>query len=271
MRVEAEAQQQVDDTSRPASRTAWGRSKRLVQALGKVPGPKTLVLASGGFTAVEHRRRHRGSASGCAASRPPPRPSRVNFYSLYFSQRSETYAASLARLREHREGQTRRRARRACETFTGLAGGALFEAVAGANFAFERVVTETSGRYLLGLEPAKRDRDGKPHDIDVKVSRKGVDVRARRQFVMPAAPRRAPRPAADGRPRRAAPFAVPRGDPRAPRRHRRPDQGPDGGAGGWILGRPLRHRGARPEGRAGRQPGRAARRRKARRCATRRR
>ncbi len=34
---------------------------------------------------------------------------------------------------------------------------------------------------MLGVEPAERDRDGKPHQIRVMVGRKGVEVRRRRQ------------------------------------------------------------------------------------------
>jgi hypothetical protein len=68
------------------------------------------------------------------------------------------------------------------ETLTGLAGGALFELTAGADWAFARVAREISAHYLLALEPAEADRDGKTHDIRVKVARDGVTLRARQQF-----------------------------------------------------------------------------------------
>ena len=38
---------------------------------------------------------------------------------------------------------------------------------------------------LSGFEPEASDRDGKPHDIAVRVNRPGVTLRARRQFVAP--------------------------------------------------------------------------------------
>ena len=100
-------------------------------------------------------------------------------YSLYFSQRSREFDASMTQASYTQEDDQQMLAH-GLGTLTGLTGGAMFEVVAGASSAFERVATETSGHYLLGLEPAKRDRDGKPHDIEVKVSRKGLDVRARR-------------------------------------------------------------------------------------------
>ena len=34
---------------------------------------------------------------------------------------------------------------------------------------------------MLGVEPAERDRDGRPHQIRVQVGRQNVQVRARRQ------------------------------------------------------------------------------------------
>jgi VWFA-related protein len=183
-RVETEAQQQVDEQQTSVD-DRLGALEALVQALGQVPGPKTLVLASGGFTAVTTGatprvgQRLRRVATAAAAAR-------VSLYSLYFPQRLESMAASLSKHQNTVDDNQQTRAQ-GLEMLTGMSGGAMFEVVAGANFAFERVASETSGHYLLGLEPAKRDRDGKPHDIEVKVSRKGVDVRARRQFVMAAA------------------------------------------------------------------------------------
>lgn len=186
-RVESEAKQQVDEQETSVD-DRLGALEALVQALGQIPGPKTLVLASGGFTAVTtgatprigHRLRRVATAAAAA---------RVSFYSLYFSQRSESYAASQSR-HQNAVDDTQQARAQGLEMLTGMSGGTMFEVVAGANFAFDRVASETSGHYLLGLDPATRDRDGKPHDIEVKVTRKGVAVRARRQFVMAAAPAR---------------------------------------------------------------------------------
>jgi VWFA-related protein len=49
--------------------------------------------------------------------------------------------------------------------------------------AFARVADELHGQYLLGFEPPKRD--GKVHDIDVRVAQKGLEPRARRSYVAP--------------------------------------------------------------------------------------
>jgi hypothetical protein len=49
--------------------------------------------------------------------------------------------------------------------------------------AFARVADELHSQYLLGFEPPKRD--GKVHDIDVRVSQRGMKPRARKSYVAP--------------------------------------------------------------------------------------
>jgi len=51
--------------------------------------------------------------------------------------------------------------------------------------AFERVADELHSQYLLGFAPPQRD--GKAHDIDVRVSQRGVKPRARKSYVAPKA------------------------------------------------------------------------------------
>ena len=49
--------------------------------------------------------------------------------------------------------------------------------------AFARVADELHGQYLIGYAPPKRD--GKSHEIDVKVSQSGLKARARKTYVAP--------------------------------------------------------------------------------------
>ena len=49
--------------------------------------------------------------------------------------------------------------------------------------AFAKVADELHGQYLIGFAPPKRD--GKVHDIDVRVSQKGLKARARKSYVAP--------------------------------------------------------------------------------------
>jgi VWFA-related protein len=203
LRVEAEARRIVDDRDEGV-RERLNALEALCRALAEVPGPKQMVLVSGGFTSALTGRfpvgpQLRRIANAAAAAS-------VNIYTVYFSRRFAAMDTSKARENTTPE-EDRHLLSAGLGQLTGMAGGALFEAVAGARFAFDRVASETSGHYLLSLEPGPRDRDGKPHDIEVKVSRRHVDVRFRRQFVMPAADapvRRESKPA----PRPASPLRV---------------------------------------------------------------
>ena len=49
--------------------------------------------------------------------------------------------------------------------------------------AFAHVADELHGQYLLGFAPPQRD--GKVHDIDVRVATKGLKPRARKSYVAP--------------------------------------------------------------------------------------
>lgn len=49
--------------------------------------------------------------------------------------------------------------------------------------AFAAVVTELHSQYLLGFAPPKRD--GKKHDIQVRLSERGLEPRARKSYIAP--------------------------------------------------------------------------------------
>ncbi len=49
--------------------------------------------------------------------------------------------------------------------------------------AFARVADELHSQYLIGFAPPKRD--GKVHNIDVRVSQRGLKPRARKNYVAP--------------------------------------------------------------------------------------
>jgi hypothetical protein len=49
--------------------------------------------------------------------------------------------------------------------------------------AFTRVADELHSQYLIGFAPPKRD--GKRHDIDVRINQPGLTSRARKSYVAP--------------------------------------------------------------------------------------
>jgi hypothetical protein len=60
----------------------------------------------------------------------------------------------------------------------------LLPAIGTVESSLDRVATELSGSYLLGIEVTAADRDGRPHSVQVHVNRPGVVVRARQQYVI---------------------------------------------------------------------------------------
>ena len=75
----------------------------------------------------------------------------------------------------------------------GAARGTLFTIATSPEPIFERIASELSGYYLLGVESDPRDRDGRPHPIRVDVPRPGAVVRSRRQILNAPAEVRRPR------------------------------------------------------------------------------
>jgi hypothetical protein len=63
-------------------------------------------------------------------------------------------------------------------------GGALLTSIADdGEVALDRVLLETSGYYLLGVEPQGNDRDGRIHRLQVRVANDHT-VRSRRWVVV---------------------------------------------------------------------------------------
>jgi VWFA-related protein len=72
------------------------------------------------------------------------------------------------------------------DVLASLARGKVFRMVGSGERAFERIALELSGYYLLGIAPEPADRDGKVHDVRVKVAREDVEVRSRGVVRIPA-------------------------------------------------------------------------------------
>ena len=167
-----------------------GMLRTLVRRMRDYPGRKTLLLVSGGLI---------------VSDRPGGRPD-LGSLGLYVGR--EAAAANTAiytlfidsTLHDQYAAQTRMSASTAVdrgrdtmvlarwlEQFTGAAGGALFPVLVGnAEGALARLRTELSSYYLLGVEPAEEDRDGRTHEVAVRVTLPKVTIRGRRWVMIPA-------------------------------------------------------------------------------------
>lgn len=173
-------------------RMRLGLLEDLMRNLGQVRGRKVVVLVSAGMV-VADRIGFRpdlgeyGMRVGKVAAE-----ANVTVYSLFIDK---TLFTQMAAERQHalakdtpifRDGNIMARM---VDQVSGASGGEMFRSLTddGA-YAFERLLRETSAYYLLGVEVEARDRDGKTHDLRVKVDAPRATTRGRTWMAIPPAP-----------------------------------------------------------------------------------
>jgi hypothetical protein len=80
------------------------------------------------------------------------------------------------------------------EQLLGTTGGKLLNLGAAAGSAFDRIITENAAYYVATIEPQRSDR-GRPHGLEVRVARSGVEVRSSRSITFREPDRREARSA----------------------------------------------------------------------------
>ena len=165
----------------------------LLRMLSEMPGRKSVVLITGGLL-VSDRLDGRPDP-GDVARVMGQTAARAN--AVVYTVQIDSMFLGVGGASKHGSGnldlsRDRKMMGNWLEDFSRSAGGRRIDVpVGGGDFAFDRVLRETSGYYLLGVEPADVDRDGQPRELRVKVDRRGVTVRNRQWVVIP--PRQASR------------------------------------------------------------------------------
>jgi len=148
--------------------------RALLEALKPIDAPKTLVLVTEGFVVVDRLSDVQNLGLAAASAR-------TSIYALKLEETLfsdiQNKSASTTRFEDRRESSV------GVETLTNAARGSLFNITVSADNAFERIESELSGYYILGVESAAADKDGKPHPIRVSVKRPGLSIRSRRQVM----------------------------------------------------------------------------------------
>jgi tetratricopeptide (TPR) repeat protein len=153
--------------------------RSLLSSLRGIDAPKTLMLLSQRFFMdAERDGVSRITELGSLASL-----ARTSIYGIRLEEESFDIAQGIQSVDP---AEDRRLQQQGLETLTSSARGALFNVTGTGTGVFDRIASELSGYYLLGVEPAGTDRDGKSHPIGVDVSRRGVTVRSRRTMLTPA-------------------------------------------------------------------------------------
>jgi VWFA-related protein len=200
-RVNAQVRQMQIQAHSRAERSL-GALFGLAEGLAYVEGPKTVLLISGGMPMPDVRSTgafNRVEAAFAAGQ--------VSLYTLYLERSSFGQVKNKPSPTPVEDDLLERDG---LENATSVTGGTLMLGVGTLDQYFDRVVTELSGSYLLGVEVAPSDRDGRAHLVNVTVNRAGLEVRARKRYVIEP-PRAATPGAATGAPstKETKPSAAP--------------------------------------------------------------
>ena len=202
-----------------------GLLRNLVMQMQGYPGRKTLLLVSSGMIASDTPGGRPDLGSMGMQVGKEAATANTAIYTLFVDTTlHERFGAETQRGDRTLGNRSRDTAvlARWLEQFAGAAGGALFTVQVGnATAALERIQAELASYYLLGVEPAEEDRDGRTHEVAVKLSQSGYTIRGRRWVTIPrrgiGAPAVAPpAPSAPESPTPAPPSAA--AAPPAPRR-----------------------------------------------------
>ncbi len=181
--VEIEAHSIAQDANRDAEQTIQ-TLRELFASLRMIDAPKTLILISEGFVMSDEAMI--ADLGRMAAE------ARTSLYALKLDNQLFEIADARAPINPFADRQARGEG---LELLAGAARGTLFTVTGTGQTLFERIESELSGYYLLGVESDAKDKDGRSHAIRIDVPRRGALVRSRRQLLNTAADQRAARAA----------------------------------------------------------------------------
>jgi VWFA-related protein len=185
--VETEARDKARNAGQGAEDTVRALTA-LFTGLRAIDAPKTLIFISEGFILNDVARI--SDLGSLAAS------ARTSLFALRLDSQLFDITSARAPVSPFADRQAQGEG---LETLASAARGALFTVTGSGEALFDRISSELSGYYLLGVESDGRDKDGKPHPIRIEVSRRGAIVRSRRLLLNAASDRpaaRSPRAAA---------------------------------------------------------------------------
>ncbi|MCX6543943.1 MAG: VWA domain-containing protein [Acidobacteria bacterium] len=165
-----------------------GGLQGVIRALAQIRERKILVLVSGGLPVSD---RIGGDIQNAGAISTLGREAAAANLSLYVLHMDSTFLDAFSASNGRAAGVDGSLWREmgmmsiGLEIVAGSGGGSLHRVVGGADVAFDRVLRETAAAYVLGVEPAESDRDGKSHRIKVKVNAPGVEVHSRTEVLLP--------------------------------------------------------------------------------------
>jgi VWFA-related protein len=177
--VEIEAHSLAFDANRDADQTIQ-TLRDLFTGLRTIDAPKTLILISEGFVLSDEAMIMELGTMAAEA--------RTSLYALKLDNQMFDIADARMPVNPFADRQARSEG---LELLAGAARGTLFTVTGTGQSLFERIESELSGYYLLGVESDAKDKDGKSHSVRIDVPRRGALVRSRRHLLNTPADRRA--------------------------------------------------------------------------------
>jgi VWFA-related protein len=169
--VEMEAKSLAQEVRIDADQTI-SNLRDLLLGLSRIDAPKTMILISEGFVLSDEAMI---IDLGTLAAQ-----ARTSVYTLKLDNALFEITDARMPINPFADRQARTEG---LELLAGAARGTLFTVIGTGQALFERIESELSGYYLIGVESESRDRDGKSHSIRVDVPRRGALVRQRRQVL----------------------------------------------------------------------------------------
>ena len=159
-----------------------------MDALQSVPGRKTLVVVSAGLpmSNLPGGRPNLDAETKRIARRAAA--TNLNLYVFYMNIHFLQAFSAASRLRNHTIFDDVTMFGLGLEKFADTAGGLFSQVEVDPNPFVDRVYRETSAAYLISVETAPSDHDGREHGIRVTVKAPGATLRYRRVVIIP--PRR---------------------------------------------------------------------------------
>jgi VWFA-related protein len=158
----------------------------LLRALAEMPGRKAVVLVSAGVLVSDRKDGRPDVGDMSRVMGQTAAMANATVYSVHVESASSNPIASSRNIAPYNNRDRLLYGNWLDEFSTAAGGTRIYVPVGSGDFAFDRVLRETSAHYLLAVEPEETDRDGRPRQLKVKVARPGVSVQSRQWVVVPA-------------------------------------------------------------------------------------
>lgn len=158
----------------------------LLRELQELPGRKTVLLLSGGMP-VSDRNGGRPSFDD-ELKRLGERATYANasINTIFFDPSTNEAFAPGGRRSGGLSGRARGIYTRALSQFSEPSGGMFLTSSVGAGESeIDRIATRLASYYVLGVAPEDRDRDGRPHRLEVRVRQRNLTVSNRQLVIVP--------------------------------------------------------------------------------------